>query len=480
MGHAVSRRHLVGNAVQEQIEERKFGLSAFLDYFIPMELQVQADTHRRARMFMLSHVCGPFLGNVIPLYLYFIVGIAADFRFWTFLVSVTAFWAYPFALRYTKAYKVLAYLSIANLNFCILWACFSYGGVYSPFLPWALIIPVLSFLYLPATGWTRVFILTQILTAVGVFSTLVVTGFHFPPVDLDQFQIIGIISTVSASVYVAMMAIYFANVFREQTEFARELGDLQTAADNLRNLTQSARQATAAKADFVASMSHELRTPLNAVIGYSQLLLDDAEDEGDDDTARDVKKINAAGAQLLGLVDDILDFSKIEAGKMAIQPTVDVAADALGAAMADLRQAARARGYTLQVALPAPDVALSMDWSALGKSLSHLITGVTLDGAGGEVLVAAEATQSGLTVQVVDPGLHGDAADTAQLFDLFADASDASSTKYGGAGISLALAQKFAALIGGDIQVSTNGQGKRRFTLDVPAAAQDLDLRDAA
>jgi len=168
IGHAVRVGRLTGNAVQEQIEERKFGLSAFLDYFIPMELQVRADTHRRARMFMLSHVCGPFLGNVIPLYLYFIVGITPDYRFWTFLVSVTAFWAYPFALRYTKAYKPLAYLSIANLNFCILWACFSYGGVYSPFLPWALIIPVLSFLYLPATGWTRVFILAQIVTAVGI------------------------------------------------------------------------------------------------------------------------------------------------------------------------------------------------------------------------------------------------------------------------------------------------------------------------
>lgn len=307
-----------------------------------------------------------------------------------------------------------------------------------------------------------------------------ITGYDFPAVDLEQFQIIGIISTVSASIYVAMMAIYFANVFREQTEFERELGDLQTAADNLRNLTQSAQQATAAKADFVASMSHELRTPLNAVIGYSQLLLDDAEDEGDDDTARDVRKINSAGAQLLGLVDDILDFSKIEAGKMTVHATVDVAADALGAAMADLRQATRSRGYAIEATLPEPDVALALDWSALGKSLSHLITGVTTEGSGGVVQVNARVTDGALVVQVVDPTSHGDIAGVADLFDLFSDASDASSTKYGGAGISLALAQKFAALIDGSVAVSIDAAGRRLFTLTVPAALQDIDLRDAA
>lgn len=443
-----------------------------------MELQVQPDTHRRARMFMLSHVCGPFLGNVIPLYLYFIVGIAPDFRFWIFLASVTAFWAYPFALRYTKAYKPLALISIANLNFCILWACFSYGGVYSPFLPWTLIIPVLSFLYLPATGWTRAFILAQILTGVGIFAALVVTGYQFPPVNLDQFQIIGIISTVSASVYVAMMAIYFANVFREQTEFERELGDLQTAADNLRNLTQSARQATAAKADFVASMSHELRTPLNAVIGYSQLLLDDAEDDGDEDTALDVRKINSAGVQLLGLVDDILDFSKIEAGKMPVHPSVEIVSESLNITLADLRPAAEQRGYTLDARLPDPSVALSLDWSAAGKSLSHLIQGVTSEPGQGAVRIIASVGPHGLSVDVVDPVARGKVLDGEDLFDLFADASDASATKYGGAGISLALGQKFAQLIGGDIDVRIDAESRRVFTLNLPSA--EADLRDAA
>src|SRR5690242_16005939 len=85
----------------------RFSLSAFLDYFIPSELQVQPDAHRRARMFMMSHAFGPFLGIVIPLYLHFALNIAMDHRFWVFLCSILAFWVYPFALRITKRYQTL-------------------------------------------------------------------------------------------------------------------------------------------------------------------------------------------------------------------------------------------------------------------------------------------------------------------------------------------------------------------------------------
>ncbi len=76
---------------------KSMNIDGFLDYFIPVEIRVRPDSHRRARMFMLSHVFGPFLGNVIPLYL-FIVGQKSDYRFWTFAATITAFWIYPFLL----------------------------------------------------------------------------------------------------------------------------------------------------------------------------------------------------------------------------------------------------------------------------------------------------------------------------------------------------------------------------------------------
>jgi len=80
-------------------------------------------------------------------------------------------------------------------------------------------------------------------------------------------------------------------------------------------------------------MSHELRTPMNAIIGYSEMLIEDAEARGQDASISDLKKIHAAGHHLLALINDILDLSKIEAGRMDLYlETFDVAAMVRGVA----------------------------------------------------------------------------------------------------------------------------------------------------
>jgi signal transduction histidine kinase len=417
---------------------------------------------------MLSHVFGPFLGNVIPLYLY-IVGMELDYRFWVFAVSITCFWAYPFLLKWTRRYTALAFVSVQNLLFCILWGCYAYGGIYSPFLPWLLITPILAFFYLPSTGIVRDGLLALILANVLIFSGLVVSGFQFPPVDLEMFQFIGIVSTMSASVYVAMMSLYFARVLKEQQKFEREVGDLIATTENLQSITAAAQQASAAKADFVASMSHELRTPLNAVIGYSQLLLDDAADQGDDSMARDLENIRGAGTHLLKLVDDILDYSKIEAGKLEVSPSRDNLKLRLSDLERQIREQLADRNYSLEAELAEASMLVETDWGAFAKAVKHILIGAATNPDGGSLKLRAGRTDDHhWIVEITDPKGARDGRSIDSIFDIFTDDRDVSATKYGGAGIGLALGQKFFGLIGGEIVVTHHTSGARCFTITLP------------
>src|ERR1700729_124254 len=126
-----------------------------VDWFIPPELLAEREMRTRARMFLISHMFGPILGNVIPAYLYWLEPKPGA----TLLVlgsSITCFWVFPFLLKFTGRYALLSYISIQNLLFAILWGCYFYGGASSPFLPWLVTVSPLAVFYLGASPPTRV------------------------------------------------------------------------------------------------------------------------------------------------------------------------------------------------------------------------------------------------------------------------------------------------------------------------------------
>ena len=88
--------------------------------------------------------------------------------------------------------------------------------------------------------------------------------------------------------------------------------------EDLRIAREAAEEANRTKSAFLANMSHELRTPMNAIIGYSEMLQEEATDLGQESFIPDLKKIHSAGQHLLGLINGVLDLSKIEAGKMSV------------------------------------------------------------------------------------------------------------------------------------------------------------------
>src|SRR3546814_1647080 len=98
-------------------------------------------------------------------------------------------------------------------------------------------------------------------------------------------------------------------------------------------------------------MSHELRTPLNAIIGYSEMLLEEAQDLNQGELVPDLEKVRDAGRHLLGLINDVLDLSKIEAGKMDLFLETFTVSDLLHQVEATIAPLIAKSGDTLEIVI---------------------------------------------------------------------------------------------------------------------------------
>ncbi len=271
--------------------------------------------------------------------------------------------------------------------------------------------------------------------------------------------------------------IYEVNVrLRRLNERLEELvrqrtGELAAARDE-------AVQASQAKSDFLASMSHELRTPLNAIIGYSEMLLEQAEDAGAEGLKPDLEKIRGAGKHLLSLINDILDLSKIEAGKMDIFVEEFDVATMLAEVEAVTRPLIAKNANTFEVRL-APDIGtMRSDQTKVRQNLFNLISNAAKFTDQGRITLdvrrlPGEAGGEWLEFRVSDTGIGMTPAQIAKLFEAFGQADASTARNYGGTGLGLAITKHFCRMLGGDVTVeSEHGRGSS-FTIRLPARQEE-------
>jgi signal transduction histidine kinase len=220
-------------------------------------------------------------------------------------------------------------------------------------------------------------------------------------------------------------------------------------------------------------MSHELRTPLNAVIGYSQMLLEDAQDDGDQESVADLEKIHKAGQHLLRLVNEVLDLSKIEAGKMELVPEDIQVAELMTTIVEHKRTKADAKGVELVCQMPKTLAAARWDPQRVRQVVGQVIDNAIKFTHKGRVTVTVKRKAARpcdqLVIQVTDTGIGIAPEMLPQLFEKFTVARDASASKYGDTGLGLALSMALTELMGGTISAeSVLGEGST-FTVTLPA-----------
>jgi PAS domain S-box-containing protein len=252
----------------------------------------------------------------------------------------------------------------------------------------------------------------------------------------------------------------------------------------LRRAKDAAEAANRAKSTFLANMSHELRTPLNAIIGYSDMLVEDAQESGYEDLISDLEKIRGAGQHLLSIISEILDLSKIEAGRMElILTTFDVPTMVEDVAVF-VKPLISENGNVLDVSCTDNLGTMYADLTKLRQILLNLLSNAAKFTQKGHIsLDVSRAAIDGtdwFTFQISDTGIGMGQEQQRNLFQAFAQADSSTTRRYGGSGLGLAISQRFCQMMGGEITVQSELQQGSTFTVRLPATVlSDLGESEA-
>jgi signal transduction histidine kinase len=245
-----------------------------------------------------------------------------------------------------------------------------------------------------------------------------------------------------------------------------------------------AEEANLAKSQFLANMSHELRTPLTAIIGYSELIQWQM-DEGEQIPPDYVESIRRAGNHLQTLISDILDLSKIEAGKMQLDVTQWHLAPLIAEVVATVQPSSEQNANTVVVDARY-DGEVRSDATKTRQILLNLLSNAVKFTHNGTITLRVERVwrdgRAFIQYAISDTGIGMTPEQVANLFQAFTQADASTTRKFGGTGLGLALSQRLAQIMGGDIAVESEINRGSTFTVTLPLVTdeQPTQHRDTA
>ena len=298
----------------------------------------------------------------------------------------------------------------------------------------------------------------------------------------------------------AAIAIENARLFEASQQNAAELE--ARVRERTAELDAARREAEAAslhKSAFLANMSHELRTPLNSILGFAQLLQEQAKGILAAKQIRYLSNIYSSGRHLLQLISDILDLSKVEAGKITLERRLLPVAETLEDLLVIGRGLATSKGQRIDMHASTDLPPLMADPVRFKQILFNLLSNaVKFTPDGGTITVTAhvsgEANERGegrqgpvesegspdlpltltpplsyLEIAVTDTGVGIRSEDFPKLFTEFTQLATTASQAHEGTGLGLALTKRMVELHRGTITASSPGEGRGGHVYRAPA-----------
>jgi PAS domain S-box-containing protein len=240
---------------------------------------------------------------------------------------------------------------------------------------------------------------------------------------------------------------------------------LYEAERTARNAAESANRI---KDEFLAVLSHELRTPLNPILGWTKLIRSRKLDQATSDRALETIERNAK--LQTQLIEDLLDVSRILQGKLSLNFGPINLVSVIEAAIETVRLSAQAKSIEIQAIFESGVGLVLGDGNRLQQVIWNILSNaIKFTPSGGQVKIKLEQVGSQVQICVTDTGKGITPEFLPYVFDYFRQADGATTRKFGGLGLGLAIVRHLVELHGGTVQAESLGEEKgATFTVRLP------------
>lgn len=385
-----------------------------------------------------------------------------QYAFATFSLFATFLLVLMVLVNQGLSLKLAIHLATGLGALMFFYAAWVSGGIHSPRLAWLLILPLTPFYVIHRKAgifWLLAVMLLQLVMALANhwgWIPAFETGMPHVFSSLMTYTLVTCVLIVVPLMYDHM----YRQALEKSRSHQRELEARRQELEHTSNMREH----------FIATVSHELRTPMNAILGFNALLL--ARVEGKPEALKVLNHTRQSADHLMTVINDILDYSQLQTGRLVIQSETFELRNITGYAFELFWPRVKSMELDYRIELDeALPTWVHTDRHRLMQILVNLLGNALKFTHQGSVVFRVQWENPGVLFSVTDTGIGIAPERQAQMFNRFSQADSDIQARYGGNGLGLAISQKLAHLLGGDIGFESElGKGSR-FWLRLPLTA---------
>lgn len=296
-----------------------------------------------------------------------------------------------------------------------------------------------------------------------------ITERYAPSCNMRHYQVIAspILDSKGKVIQVMLLA-------QDVTELYMTEKELQQKTEMLEIQNRKVLEAVAQKHRFFASISHDLRAPLTAIIGFTEILLEEAKGPINAVQKDMLARVKQNANRLLGMVNNLLDLSKLESGQITVDRSPVNLSSLIGDTIEAMMPLLKNKDIVLSMEIADGLPAINTDEQKLSRILINLLSNAVKFTSYGRITIRAQKNDGYMSITVSDTGIGIRQADFKRIFEEFKTVGG-QGTRSSGTGLGLAITRKLVHLLGGEIHVESKPGEGSSFTFTLPLTTSHTD-----